>query len=1109
MKYLIQLVLLLIPIFQLRAQQTNTRNYVITRTYKQAGEDANNVGKVKTDIEYFDGLGRLLQQVSVGQGLGGRDIVQPFQYDDQGRQSKNFLPYTTNGSGAYQSSAISSQGTFYTTNDLSLGLDASDLGRPYSETQYERSPLNRPSILRAPGNKSANATIEYKVNGGSDVKRYDFNGTTVVENSSNYLAGTLSVIETKDEEQKATREYVDMGGKLICRKVEVSSNETLATYYVYDDKGLLRAVLQPKYQDNSSLADFAFTYNYDSRGRIITKSIPGAGSVNFVYDKYDRLALSQDANQLRDGNWGFTKYDVQNRPVMTGEIKSSNDRAAWQTILDASSAHYESPVTTGIGFTFPNATEPIGATEADVRTVTYYDNYSFRPANLAFRTPPSAFYSAANTSNVKSRITGGRTRMLPGDNSAGGWLIDVVYYDNEFRPIQTIRELFDLGAGSIESVSMEYKFDLAPVVSRLKTEHVIGGNVTYSHLVTSSYDHADRLLSVKEQVSVGSASKEAYTAAYRYNELGQLQSKWLHSEDDLKYRRRTDFTNNIRGWVTKGVTFYKENASSPVTPFYSFGLEYLNGGNYSNGNITAMSWSQKDEGSFSAGMGFLYDGANRLTGSTSLLSYKNLESDIKYDKNGNITGLQRAGSAVDNLEYDYTGSGNRLHSINDKSGNDSGVKKGTFTFDYDKNGNLTEDRQRGATITYNYLNLPKKVTIAGNNFIYDYDARGNKHKYTAPGIATFKYVGNAEYKTVAGANNLHRVGLSGGQAIVSGNTIKYSYYLKDHLGNVRVVLSEGGEILQNSDYYPFGLNISRDGNMTESVRNETNRYRYNGKEVQAGTGLVDYGARMYMPEIGRWGVIDGMAEENHNSSAYSYVTNNPMSFVDPFGLDTSRADANVPVNAGDVVLFDKIGPQTQSADEATVKGKGYQTLTNIAVTGKGIGRNQGEDYSYNVTKGTDKNFVDPFLYTIDLLYSLNLSGANNGDPNYKGGTGPGAGFFRRLLPLSKVVPNAGGKIVTFTTNKVETYYRVYSVNAKGGAFITKVMPKSRELAREGLALNDDWNTAMFIQEVVVPEGVILQRSRALPAFGKRGGLEQFQILNFDSRVIFGPGLPFN
>jgi hypothetical protein len=113
----------------------------------------------------------------------------------------------------------------------------------------------------------------------------------------------------------------------------------------------------------------------------------------------------------------------------------------------------------------------------------------------------------------------------------------------------------------------------------------------------------------------------------------------------------------------------------------------------------------------------------------------------------------------------------------------------------------------------------------------------------------------------------------------------------------------------------------------------------------------------------------------------------------------------------------------------------------------------------------------------------------------------------KLLPRG-LVANAGGKIISFTTQETETFYRVYSKNSKGGAFLTKVAPKSASFAREGLALPST-NTARFIQKVTIPEGVILQRSRALPAFGKRGGLEQFQILNYDPRIIFNKGIKLN
>jgi len=105
------------------------------------------------------------------------------------------------------------------------------------------------------------------------------------------------------------------------------------------------------------------------------------------------------------------------------------------------------------------------------------------------------------------------------------------------------------------------------------------------------------------------------------------------------------------------------------------------------------------------------------------------------------------------------------------------------------------------------------------------------------------------------------------------------------------------------------------------------------------------------------------------------------------------------------------------------------------------------------------------------------------------------------------VPNAGGKLTSFVTEEDQVFYRVYSGSSASGAFLTRVPPANRAMAIEGLALPPG-NSAEYIQQVLVPAGTRLQRSRALPAFGRRGGLEQFELMDKIPNASFGSGEPF-
>ena len=89
------------------------------------------------------------------------------------------------------------------------------------------------------------------------------------------------------------------------------------------------------------------------------------------------------------------------------------------------------------------------------------------------------------------------------------------------------------------------------------------------------------------------------------------------------------------------------------------------------------------------------------------------------------------------------------------------------------------------------------------------------------------------------------------------------------------------------------------------------------------------------------------------------------------------------------------------------------------------------------------------------------------------------------------------------------FYRAYSGDATVGAWLTSVRPRSQSWAQEALAL-PPWNSATHVQEVLVPRGTLLERSRAsqVPDWGRlRGGAEQFKLLETIPASSFGPGSP--
>ena len=195
---------------------------------------------------------------------------------------------------------------------------------------------------------------------------------------------------------------------------------------------------------------------------------------------------------------------------------------------------------------------------------------------------------------------------------------------------------------------------------------------------------------------------------------------------------------------------------------------------------------------------------------------------------------------------------------------------------------MTKDLNKNILdIQYNFLNLPRRITFGdGSNISYSYDATGKKlrtvHQAGDTSTAT-DYCGNVIYENGIAKTLL----VEGGYVSLSDN--KYHCYIQGHQGNNCVVADENGNIEEVNHYYPFGGTFAS----TSSVQ----PYKYNGKELDRKGGLdwYDYGARHYDAAIGRWHVVDPMAEKYYLWFPYAYCLGNPVRFIDPTGMVTEIA----------------------------------------------------------------------------------------------------------------------------------------------------------------------------------------------------------------------------
>jgi RHS repeat-associated protein len=887
--------------------------------------------EVKMSTQYFDGLGRPEQKVikqgslntPTGQAL---DLVSTIDYDDYGRDARKNLPFASSTSGTYgapadgeyKTNGVNEQRTAFFASQLS-GQNESYL---YAQSVFEPSPLNRLSEEFAPGVNWGGTIVnaleagrrslksKYFINTNTDQVRVwnissgafgtfaDYNATTT------YLPGQLYKSITQDEQNGQVIEFKDKKGRVILKKVQLTatpdngsgSDHTgwLCTYYIYDDNDQLRCVVQPKAVEAlvqsgwtltaTQLDQLCFRYEYDSRDRMIMKKVPGAGAVYMVYDRRDRIVMTQDANLRLQDKWLVTLYDYLNRPIQSGlMINSYYGRSFTQHMSSAMS-----PTSQFADYPF-NVSGLPSASYWETLTKTGYDDYTALPGasglaasiDLTNVTTGYGFYSSYNTAPdyaeaipaspstmTKGMVTWTEIKVL--ETSTSTYSLNL--YDDKGRIVQ-VKTKNHTGGADVSTT--QYNWAGQPLVS--STRQVKSGALNETHtLVTKiSFDDLNRVTKLDKAVAAstvngGNLSSFKTIARSEYDALGQLRTKKLApNSSNIGSLETLTFDYNIRGWMLGMNRDYAKDLTS--SNFFGFDLGYdktannlIGSQSYAraqfNGNIAGTVWKSRGDGE-KRRYDFDYDAANRLlkadftqyTGGSfnqaAGINYNMKMGDgvspsLAYDANGNILQMQQWGlkgvsgsQAIDNLSYGYSLTSNRLMRVTDAM-NDPNFKLGDFKdgvnggddYSYDQNGNLVSDENKSISgIAYNYLNLPKTITVNGKGTIsYTYDAAGSKLKklttennasvthagtnYTGVTITTTTiYLGAAVFESKTYSNTTLNTALGYQEKLqflsheegrmrirTTDNSWQFDYFLKDHLGNIRSVISE--EV--RSDAYP-------------------------------------------------------------------------------------------------------------------------------------------------------------------------------------------------------------------------------------------------------------------------------------------------------------------
>jgi RHS repeat-associated protein len=642
-----------------------------------------------------------------------------------------------------------------------------------------------------------------------------------------------------------------------------TTNKWMAT--LYDDLNRPVSTGQITYTGNrTELAAYVDQNTGSSSNTVVTASAPISSEL-YISSREIGVQVYKAANVITFTDGFESELSADFETILGPGIASSENVG----ILD-------NPMPPGNNFIALTITHYDNYAWTNNSYTTIYNGYLDAGANVNAESIPTTASLLTN-----GMVTGTSVRVLEdiADLSKGKWLNTVIHYDDLGRVIQTQADNLK---GGTDIVTNRYDFTGKVLSSYLAHKNPAANNEVLRVKSNIEYDHCGRVLEISKTINDVVANK-VVIAQNEYDELGQLKKKQLGRtrNTDGSYTSSSlqslDYSYNIRGWL-QGIN---RNYARGVTNTERFGME-LNYDwgfdiNQYNGNVAGVKWRSVGDGEKRA-YGFSYDAVNRLLGAdftqftgSAYANHGSINFDMVigngtvgsgYDENGNIQTLRQWGlnagtsALVDDLAYNYFYDGslltNKLINVYDKENKPNSllgdfktanshvqVKSATtLDYDFDANGNLTKDlnKEIGALssngIEYNLLNLPYRIQVQGGTkgtITYIYDAAGNKLEKRVMDNTTASqlnnktsYIGGLVYENDQLQLFGHEEGRLRPKTIQNATTYVSDYFIKDHLGNVRMVLTDE---VEPAAIYQAGMELSNQAFETQLFGQKINETR--------------------------------------------------------------------------------------------------------------------------------------------------------------------------------------------------------------------------------------------------------------------------------------------